>query len=315
LEEIKFCNYGCGKIAKFQMTSGKWCCSKHYLSCGILREKQKNSVIGKSNKNGIVYIGNEKCSFGCNQIALYQFKNKKFCCSKNPSSCRGVRKRFSNSKIGNIPWNKGKKNCFSEITINNISERLKKLWENPGSWFNSNLCKDKCKMVMKKLWEKYGDEWANNIRNKNNEKVKNGTHIFQSEYFKNVVIPKRSENKRKWMLNGGSSYLNSFNKKISPSKPQLYIFDIVQENYPSAKIDFPCLNFYVDVAIPEYKIAIEYDGGWWHKNKEYDRWRQNKIESEGWLFIRYEGTIEKDFYPPKSQVLDDISNKIKEIIK
>ena len=37
--------YGCDKEAKFQMTSGKWCCSEHWNKCSGKREqKQKQNV-------------------------------------------------------------------------------------------------------------------------------------------------------------------------------------------------------------------------------------------------------------------------------
>ena len=208
---------------------------------------------------------------------------------------------------------------FSKETREKMSISKIENWKDPDSWFNSKECKEKCKRVMKNLWEKEGSpfnlEWRNMHKKLNFEKLKTGTHPFQSKYFKEVILPKRSKNKKEWMLNGGSSYLNSFNRKIGPSKPQLHIFNIVKEIYPTAEIELPCLNFYLDIVILEHKIVIEYDGGWWHQNKKYDEWRQGKVEKEGWSFIRYCGTIQKDFYPPKEQILEDISNKIKEITK
>lgn len=45
------CDYGCGKEAKFQMSSGKNCCSKHYSSCSA--NKEKNSAgLKKANAEG-----------------------------------------------------------------------------------------------------------------------------------------------------------------------------------------------------------------------------------------------------------------------
>lgn len=54
------CEYGCGLEAKFQLKSGKWCCSKHYSSC--LAVKRKNSKtrkqqIIKQKENG-TYVNN-----------------------------------------------------------------------------------------------------------------------------------------------------------------------------------------------------------------------------------------------------------------
>jgi hypothetical protein len=39
---MNFCNYGCGKEAQFQMTSGKWCCESHWNKCA--GKKNKDSI-------------------------------------------------------------------------------------------------------------------------------------------------------------------------------------------------------------------------------------------------------------------------------
>lgn len=63
INDVHFCDYGCGNIAQYQLKNGKWCCSKNYQSCSILRkniseklkEDYKNGRIsglfGKENKN------------------------------------------------------------------------------------------------------------------------------------------------------------------------------------------------------------------------------------------------------------------------
>lgn len=49
------------------------------------------------------------CEYGCNQEAKYQFKNGKWCCSKNPNSCPEVNKKRGNSLKGENNPNFGKK--------------------------------------------------------------------------------------------------------------------------------------------------------------------------------------------------------------
>lgn len=39
---VKLCDYGCKQIAKFKMTSGKWCCEEHHTKCPI--NIKKNSI-------------------------------------------------------------------------------------------------------------------------------------------------------------------------------------------------------------------------------------------------------------------------------
>jgi len=44
------------------------------------------------------------CDYGCEQEAIHQFKNGKWCCSKSQNKCPEVRNKFKQK----IPWNKGK---------------------------------------------------------------------------------------------------------------------------------------------------------------------------------------------------------------
>jgi len=67
------------------------------------------------------------CEYGCGQEANHQFKNGKWCCSKNYNSCLVARKK--------------------------ISTRMKKLHKDPNSKFNSKIYKDNQKNIMKKLHE------------------------------------------------------------------------------------------------------------------------------------------------------------------
>jgi very-short-patch-repair endonuclease len=57
--------------------------------------------------------------------------------------------------------------------------------------------------------------------------------------------------------------------------------------------------------IPELMIAFEYDGSYWHQDKEKDEKRQREIEELGWRFIRY-----MDVVPLKEQIIEDIDSII-----
>jgi very-short-patch-repair endonuclease len=97
----------------------------------------------------------------------------------------------------------------------------------------------------------------------------------------------------------------------NPSKPEVMLRDMVKELYPSCEFQFGILNYAIDVAIPEYKIAIEFDG-WFHfdseEHKQYHKLRQEKIEKEGWRFLRY--TI-FDKFPNIEKLKEDINRILK----
>lgn len=80
----------------------------------------------------------KKCEYGCNQIAKFQFKNGKYCCSDNISKCNGTRKQIGLKNKNKMPWNyntkgimkawnKGKTNIelFGEKRAKQISENKK----------------------------------------------------------------------------------------------------------------------------------------------------------------------------------------------
>ena len=52
--------------------------------------------------------------------------------------------------------------------------------------------------------------------------------------------------------------------------------------------------FFIDLAFPEIKLAIEADGYEFHSSKEQkerDKYRQTKLESLGWVFERFTGSF------------------------
>lgn len=66
--------------------------------------------------------------------------------------------------------------------------------------------------------------------------------------------------------------------------------------------------YFLDFAIPEYKIAIECDGTAWH-NEEHDSKRQNFIESQGWTFLRYsDSQIKNDLFGCVNEVSRVLAN-------
>ncbi len=51
MDDIKICEYGCGRIARFQLKNKKWCCSKNTSSCEVVRAKNSEGL-RKAHKDG-----------------------------------------------------------------------------------------------------------------------------------------------------------------------------------------------------------------------------------------------------------------------
>jgi len=97
------------------------------------------------------------------------------------------------------------------------------------------------------------------------------------------------------------------------SKIEKVFRGIVRKYLPTVKGNYKILGghgFYwlIDVALPEHKIAFEYDGICWH-NKERDLKRDKDLASKGWHVVRF------PYGPtPKKEILEqDFLNKAREL--
>lgn len=124
-----------------------------------------------------------------------------------------------------------------------------------------------------------------NIRWKNNR-----GKTYEEIYGKNKAI----EMKKKRSMWLSQNNIRKFATKIS--KPQAILFGIVKTYFPSAQIEFEVnvnkkKKIYLDIAIPEKKICIEYDGLYWHDLNQStigmkDSERDVFLKSRGWRVFR-----------------------------
>lgn len=203
------------------------------------------------------------CDYGCRQEGKYQLKNGKWCCSKTYNSCIEVRRK--NSK-----WHE--ENCGGE--------------NNP-------------------MFGRIGDKSpiTGSKRPDVAARVGNKHPLFgKVGYWSGKVGPwagKKNPGQSEYMLNGGATKASS--GIINPSKPQKKLFDLIRLWFPQARMNYPFLNFSLDVAIPEFRIWFEYDGFYWHQDEERDRQRQEKIEKHDWRCIRY-----RDVTPTEEKFIQDV---------
>lgn len=90
----------------------------------------------------------------------------------------------------------------------------------------------------------------------------------------------------------------------STSNKQLQLYKICQKVLPYPILEYKEGNKFIDITVPSLSLAIEYDGSYWHQDKERDRIRQKELEEKGWNFIRYEDKV-----PTEEELLRDV-NKI-----
>ena len=169
-----------------------------------------------------------------------------------------------------------KKIMKNKVIVTKIKEKAKERWLNP-KWVKEEM-KRRQKMV---------ENGSYKLRWKNGNPKKGTTY---ETYFSK----KKSNRLKKFysdrMKNGFAAYMNS--KIKNPSQPQLDLFDKVKTLYPNAILNHPFELqdkkwISMDIAIPEKKLCIEYDGWYWHQHKlEYDKERDKKLLKHGWKTIR-----------------------------
>ena len=255
------------------------------------------------------------CSYGCGKEATFQLKNGKWCCSEMQMKCDIQRKKYSESIKGRIPWNKNKKGIFSKESLEKISK---------ASTIN-NIGKHKSLETKRKISignskPKQSEEFKNQQR----QRMLNGQALKMIKCIKNSSSEGLKERwkdpnskfnsieyrdkKKQVMLNGGAIKALKGMKKIS--KPEIKLRDMVKELHPDCEFQYGVFNYALDIAIPEKKIAIEFDGYFHFDNPEhveYFKNRQEKIESEGWKFLRY---TMFDKFPDKEQINKDLTRLI-----
>lgn len=211
-------------------------------------------------------------------------ENKKKYGVEFPQQRQEIREKTNrtNKKLygGNAPL------CSADV-VTKFKVKIKELGKD---WNNRNKAKGTC-------IKRYGKD--------NISKVPEIQKRKEETCLKNygVRFISQTEDRRSYMKNGGAAHCNSFIK--NPSKPQVILFNLIQEVAPYPVINYPCIftNKSIDIAIPSLSIAIEYDGSYWHQNAEEDLKRQNNLERMGWKFIRYVDRI-----PSKRELINDINN-------
>jgi very-short-patch-repair endonuclease len=262
------------------------------------------------------------CCYGCGQEAKFKFKNGKWCCCSSHNKCENIKNK-NTGNTGHKCTDEKKEKIRQGNTGKIISEKTKhlisissKIWSNSEN--GKKILSNNGKMRKGKKLKLWSEDQKNKLREKRLGKNNPMFGFHHSDKTKSIIGLNSSklkhtdefkEKMRQRMLNGGHEYVSSFITKISKEEKELR--EMVKNLYSNCIYQFKIFRYEIDVAIPEYKIAIEYDG-WYHfdseEHKQYHKFRQERIEGEGWKFLRY--NIFQKF-----PTLDQIEKDLNEIIK
>lgn len=118
------------------------------------------------------------------------------------------------------------------------------------------------------------------------------------------------KNRKEWIRNNPEKYANQIMaQKGFISKPQKKMFHNIKSIYSDAELEYPIRTMqgmrFADVAIPSLKIVCEYNGSYWHKNKESDELRAREISKVGWKVFMFN---EKNVFDVL-KILGDVRNE------
>lgn len=166
--------------------------------------------------------------------------------------------------------------------------------ENP---FQSEIIKEK---ITNTNMNKYGVPYV--MQNKEiKEKVKQS--MLQRYGYEYVLqVPELKKKMLDTMKKNGTN--------ISTSSQQIEIFKILKRKYHYVEINYPVNFFSLDVFVfvEDIKIDVEYDGWYWHQDKQRDIKRDKVLQKEGYKVLR----IKSGRLLPTEEQLFEAINKLVE---
>ena len=179
-------------------------------------------------------------------------------------------------------WNKTKVSLFEKYGVENVSQiqkvkekKIKKSLEKYG-FENPSSSKEVRKKVKQTFLERYGVENA-------------------------LQVPEIRQKVIQTMKSNGT---------VPTSSQQIIIFEMIKKQYDNCILNHPEDKACFDIAlfIDNIKIDIEYDGWYWHQDKQKDRRRDEHFKSKGWKILRIRSG---HLLPAEEQLFEAINKLIK----
>jgi very-short-patch-repair endonuclease len=122
------------------------------------------------------------------------------------------------------------------------------------------------------------------VRKRTSETLKGKPSKLKGKTYEEILGEEITIRRKKELKRSGAQ-----GQSLTPriSKPQLQLYEIIKQQYPTAILEYPILDYCLDIAVPEKKLCFEYDGSYWHQDKEKDKKRDQVLYELGWKVIRF----------------------------
>lgn len=97
--------------------------------------------------------------------------------------------------------------------------------------------------------------------------------------------------------------------KVRTSSQQVKIYELLKNDFNTCILNYPYGSLFLDcyIEINNIKIDIEYDGWYWHQNKQKDIKRDKFLEKNGFKILRIKGHSK---IPSKKELKSSINELI-----
>ena len=110
---------------------------------------------------------------------------------------------------------------------------------------------------------------------------------LKGKSYEEILGPERAESRREEQRHFGAIGMSVCGIL---SKPQKELYEIVKQIEPDSVLEYPFRGYCIDIAILDKKIAIEYDGSYWH-NETRDQEKDKVLEEFGWKVYRFKDRV------------------------
>lgn len=198
-------------------------------------------------------------------------------------------------KKGIPSWSKNIKGDDFKLHYKNWDKHIEKIRKINIGRITSKETKEKLRIIHTGRKITWGDKISKTVSNlyKNNPEKR----FFLKNYRINNpgCAKKQSLSLKEFYKNNPKKHPNYImGQKGFVSKPQKELFKIIKLWYNEAILEYPLRlknsNVYGDIVVHKEKLWVEYDGEYWHKDKEKDMKRQKQIEEKGFNVMRINKT-------------------------
>lgn len=306
------------KIIKSRNTSFKKYGVDNPMKSDIVKENLKKSLTEKYGTYKISSLPEVREKIKQTNLKKYGVEN--------PMQSDEIREKAKNTcvkKYGlesslQLPVTREKMKEYMKLHFDEMAEKRKNTNLNKYGCvnpFENEIVKEKIKST---ILDKYGVEYASQS-DEIKEKVKN-TVMERYGVKSSLQLPKTREKMNEYfnahkdeIIQKRMTTLKKFNG-IPTSSQQIAIYEILKEQYENVELNYVFNRFSLDIALFLYdkKIDIEYDGWYWHQDKEKDRRRDEIVKSQDWCVLRIKSGIK---LPTMEQMVEKINLIIQNNVK